>query len=237
MSLENPNYMFPPIPEGYKHVLGEWKTGFTIQALNGNFELGDYWTWVPVGYLDNNGTLDGKTFNSKFGRRNYRGEHFSSSEFNERIDTALTKTLHTIEKYGGFYISTYLISEDEDGYACSGPCKKPWTNIDFNKARHHASTLGFNYTDAHLCYGAEIDTFIEWLTKCNLDMSKMSPKTPIKGHLHLGKGTYMWTMEHYGLSSRVIRYIGDNSNLTDRTSTPNTFTSEHLGFRATLYIP
>lgn len=226
MKIEMPNYTAPPIPEGYKYVSGEWKTGFTIKSLNGNFDLGDYWTWVPVGCLRNNGTLDGKTFNLKFGRRNYNNEHFCYSEFNEKIDANLTKTLNTIDKYGGFYISSYLISQDEDGFACSGPSKRLWTNIDFETARHYAGTLGFSYTQSHLCYGAEIDSLIEWGTQYN-------PK--VLNDLCLN--TSQWTMERYGQYSHVVRGSLDCMPLTTRTVQSDNYKSEQLGFRATLYIP
>lgn len=226
MTTENLNYTTPPIPEGYKYVSGEWKTGFTIKSLNGNFSLGDFWTWVPVGYLKSNGTLDGKSFNLQFGRRNYNNQKFDYSEFNERIDTNLTKTLHTVDKYGGFYISTYLISEDEDGFARSGPIQKLWTNIDFDTARHHASTLGFNYTQSHLCYGAEIDSFIEWISEYNIK--------PLKDLCPSGN---QWTMERYGQASHVIRDNFSCLPLTTRIPQSDNYKSDTLGFRATLYIP
>ena len=59
------NYTDPPIPEGWKHVVGEWNNGFVILDSKGN-----NFVWVPVGFLDANGTLDGTNFSEKFGRRN-----------------------------------------------------------------------------------------------------------------------------------------------------------------------
>ena len=50
------NYVNPPIPEGYKHVCGEWNNGFVIERCSD----GSQFVWIPVGSLDSNGTLDGK---------------------------------------------------------------------------------------------------------------------------------------------------------------------------------
>lgn len=60
------NYANPPIPERYKHVCGEWNNGFVIERCSD----GSQFVWIPVGSLDYNGTLDGKRFWEKFGRRN-----------------------------------------------------------------------------------------------------------------------------------------------------------------------
>ena len=58
------NYQNPPIPYGYRYVTGEWYSGFGIERLSD----GSQFIWIPVGYLDANGTLDGVVFNRKFGR-------------------------------------------------------------------------------------------------------------------------------------------------------------------------
>ena len=62
------NYVNPPIPEGYKHVCGEWNNGFVIERCSD----GSQFVWIPVGSIDSNGTLDGEHFSEKFGRRNYK---------------------------------------------------------------------------------------------------------------------------------------------------------------------
>ena len=73
------NYTNPPIPEGWEHVEGKWDTGLVIEDFKGN-----QFVWVPVGFLDANGTLDGTNFTEKFGRRNYQDDKFSDDEFNEK---------------------------------------------------------------------------------------------------------------------------------------------------------
>ena len=48
------NYVNPPIPEGYKHICGEWNNGFVIERCSD----GSQFVWIPVGSLDSNETLD-----------------------------------------------------------------------------------------------------------------------------------------------------------------------------------
>ena len=58
------NYKNPKIPEGYIPLLGTWNTGLVIQNQTDKSEF----VWVPVGFLDNDATLDGEHFDEKFGR-------------------------------------------------------------------------------------------------------------------------------------------------------------------------
>ena len=97
------NYANPPIPERYKHVCGEWNNGFVIERCSD----GSQFVWIPVGSLDYNGTLDGKRFWEKFGRRNYMNDKFSDDGFNEALNDELLEQLESVKKYGGFYISRY----------------------------------------------------------------------------------------------------------------------------------
>ena len=99
------NYVNPPIPEGYKHICGEWNNGFVIERCSD----GNQFVWIPVGSLDSNGTLDGEHFLEKFGRRNYRNDEFSDHGFNEALNGELLEQLESVKKYGGFYISRYNI--------------------------------------------------------------------------------------------------------------------------------
>ena len=52
-------YKNPFVPQGFAYVTGEWNTGFVIAD-----EFGNEFTWVPVGWLESNGTLDGISFDS-----------------------------------------------------------------------------------------------------------------------------------------------------------------------------
>lgn len=153
------NYVNPPIPEGYKHVCGEWNNGFVIERCSD----GSQFVWIPVGSLDSNGTLDGEHFSEKFGRRNYMNDEFSDDEFNEALNG---KQLESVKKYGGFYISRYNISKSSAGKPQSVKGVMPWVNIDSDDAKKIASTIEDNEAvKSHLTFGAEYDSVLEWFIK------------------------------------------------------------------------
>lgn len=156
------NYANPPIPEGYKHVCGEWNNGFVIERCSD----GSQFVWIPVGSLDSNGTLDGEHFSEKFGRRNYMNDEFSDDKFKEALNSELLKQLESVKKYGGFYISRYNISKSSAGKPQSVKGVMPWININFGDAKKIASTIeGNKAVKSHLTFGAEYDSVLEWLIK------------------------------------------------------------------------
>lgn len=156
------NYVNPPIPEGYKHVCGEWNNGYTIERCSD----GSQFVWIPVGSLDPNGTLDGEHFSEKFGRRNYMNDEFSDNEFNEALNGELLEQLESVKKYGGFYISRYNISKSSEGKPQSVKGVMPWVNINFDDAKKIASTIEDNEAvKSHLTFGVEYDSVLEWFIK------------------------------------------------------------------------
>ena len=156
------NYVNPPIPEGYKHVCGEWNNGFVIERCSD----GSQFVWIPVGSLDSNGTLDGEHFSEKFGRRNYMNDEFSDDEFNEALNGELLEQLESVKKYGGFYISRYNISKSSAGKPQSVKGVMPWVNINFYEAKKVASIVEDNeVVKSHLTFGAEYDSVLEWFIK------------------------------------------------------------------------
>jgi len=156
------NYANPPIPKGYKNTEGEWYDGFVIQRTSDRSEL----VWIPVGFLNANGTLDGENFNEKFGRRNYCNDEFSENEFHEEMPEELCNQRESVEKYGGFYISRYIISKSENGKPQSKKGVKPWVNINFNVAQKVASQFENSETvKSHLTFGCEYDSVLEWFIK------------------------------------------------------------------------
>lgn len=158
------NYVNPPIPEGYKHVCGEWNNGFVIERCSD----GSQFVWIPVGSLDSNGTLDGEHFSEKFGRRNYMNNEFSDDEFNEALNGELLEQLESVKKYGGFYISRYNISKSSEGKPQSVKGVMPWVNINFGDAKKVASTIEDSETvKSHLTFAAEYDSVLEWFIKSN----------------------------------------------------------------------
>ena len=227
------NYTQPPIPEGWEYVEGDWNNGFTIQDSKGN-----QFVWVPVGFLDANGTLDGTNFSEKFGRRNYQDDEFSDVDFNEELDEELREQWKSVQKYEGFYISRYNISENKQtGEAQSVKGEIPWTNINWFDAMEAAKTFGDGVSvKSHLPYGAEYDSVLEWFIKShariteeiasdstkwgNFWNTKDSPRMVVKtgrckawstnGIYDLAGNVNEWTQKMNESSFRVIR--GGNYN-------------------------
>ena len=255
------NYVNPPIPEGYKHVCGEWNNGFVIERCSD----GSQFVWIPVGSLDSNGTLDGKDFSEKFGRRNYMDDEFSDDEFNEALNDEL---LESVKRYGGFYISRYNISKSSEGKPQSVKGVMPWVNINFDDAKKVASTIEDNeVVKSHLTFGAEYDSVLEWFIKTEVKTlaeiaedstewgnhwnTENSPRKVVEtgsreewcaNNIYDFAGNVdEWTQEKNESSYRVIRgggYIG-NGNLCPvayRYYNHPDYNYNNTGFRATLYI-
>ena len=258
------NYVNPPIPEGYKHVCGEWNNGFVIERCSD----GSQFVWIPVGSLDSNGTLDGEHFSEKFGRRNYMNNEFSDDEFNEALNDELLEQLESVKKYGGFYISRYNISKSSEGKPQSVKGVMPWVIINFDDAKKVASTIEDNEAvKCHLTFGAEYDSVLEWFIKTKVknlteiveDSTEWgnhwnienSPKEVVEtgsreewcaNNIYDFAGNVAeWTQEKNESSYRVIRggdyYYGGNVYPVAYRNYNNPFdNSDFTGFRATLYI-
>ena len=263
-NVSSTNYVNPLIPEGYKHVCGEWNNGFVIERCSD----GSQFVWIPVGSLDSNGTLDGKVFSEKFGRRNYQDDKFSDDEFNEELNEELHKQWESVQKYGGFYISRYNISQSKTGEAKSVKEVMPWTNINWFDAMEAAKTFGDGVSvTSHLPFGAEFDSALEWFIKSgkrtikeiandstqwgNFWNTRNAPKKVVKTGTReewstnnicdLAGNVGEWTQEQYESSLRVIRgdfsyYDGDFYPVAYRTCSSPNLSFIEIGFRATLFL-
>ena len=255
------NYTDPPIPEGWEYVEGDWNNGFTIQDSKGN-----QFVWVPVDFLDPNGTLDGSSCSEKFGRRNYQDGEFSDDGFSEELEGELRKQWQSVQKYGGFYISRYNISRSK-GEAKSVKGAMPWTNINWFDAMEAAKTFGDGVSvKSHLPYGAEYDSVLEWFIKSkarttdeiasdstqwgNFWNTKDSPREVVKtgrckewstnGIYDLAGNVDEWTQEKRH-SCRVIRggFYNNNGNnfpVAYRNYCNPNGNFGSTGFRATLFL-
>lgn len=258
------NYVNPIIPEGYKHVCGEWNNGFVIERCSD----GSQFVWIPVGSLDSNGTLDGEHFSEKFGRRNFMNDEFSDHEFNETLNGELLEQLESVKKYGGFYISRYNISKSSAGKPQSVKGIRPWVKINFNDAKKIASTIEDNEAvKSHLTFGAEYDSVLEWFIKtevktfaeiaedstewgnhCN---TENSPKKVVEtgsrekwcanNIYDLAGNVDEWTQEQHNSLNRVLRggdvtYDGDTCPVAYRMIDNPSDQGVDIGFRCTLYI-
>ena len=258
------NYANPPIPKGYRHILGEWNNGFTIERDSD----GSQFVWIPVGSLDSNGTLDGENFSEKFGRRNYMKDKFSDNAFNEALNGELRKQLKSVRKYGGFYISRYNISRSKKGKLQSVKGVRPWVGINFDDVKKVASTIEDNEAvKSHLTFGAEYDSVLEWFIKTEVKTlteivedstewgnhwnTENSPKKLVEtgsreewcaNNIYDFAGNVdEWTQEQNESSRRVIRggncnFGGNNYPVACRYFGNHVIIYSFTGFRATLYI-
>lgn len=258
------NYANPPIPKGYRHILGEWNNGFTIERDSD----GSQFVWIPVGSLDSNGTLDGENFSEKFGRRNYMKDKFSDNAFNEALNGELCKQLKSVRKYGGFYISRYNISRSKKGKLQSVKGVRPWVGINFDDVKKVASTIEDNEAvKSHLTFGAEYDSVLEWFIKTKVKTlaeiakdstewgnywdTENSPRKVVEtgsreewcaNNIYDFAGNVNeLTQELYQISYRVIRggcyYDGENlCSVACRFCSDPLDDFNFTGFRATLWI-
>ena len=215
------NYANPPIPEGYKHVCGEWNNGIVIERCSD----GSQFVWIPVGSLDSNGTLDGEHFSEKFGRRKYRNIEFSDYEFNEPLNDELLEQIESVKKYGGFYISRYNISMSSAGKPQSVKGVMPCVNINFDDAKKVASTIEDNEAvKSHLTFGAEYDSVLEWFIK-----------TGVKTLAEIAKDSTEWG-NHWNTENSLRKVVETGSrekwsanNIYDFTGNADEWTQEKNG--------
>ena len=141
-------------------MCGEWDNGFVIQRASDESEF----VWIPVGHLAANGTLDGRHFTEKLGRRKYKQDDvFSDDMYHEDMNQELIEQVESVKKYGGFYISRYNISRSLEGEPQSIKGAIPWVEISFGEAKKKAATIESSETvTSHLTYGAEYDSVLQW---------------------------------------------------------------------------
>lgn len=157
--VKETNYQNPVVPEGYIHLEGSWKGGFVIQ----NQEDGSEFVWIPVGFLDSDGTFDGKNFSRKFGRRKFRERNFLKKGYDEQLNYDLVES---VKKYGGFYIARYQASE-EDGRLVFKKGNIPWVDVTYFEAATVSADYAKSRKDVRSCLttGAAFDSVISWILK------------------------------------------------------------------------
>ena len=219
------NYKNPYIPEGYVHLCGTWETGFVIQ----NKEDGSEFVWIPALYLDEDGTIDGKNFNEKFGRKNWYNSDFSEKGWHEEANQSFTES---VKKYGGFYFSRYHAST-EKGKLVFKKGNQPWVNINYYDAEKAAANYAKNSKDviSQITNGAAFDTVLRWIIKSKAKTydeivkdstswgnywntqnpprevmpTGSSEAQSVLGIYDLAGNVVEWTSEIYGIFSRVQR--------------------------------
>lgn len=156
----------PPIPEGYYYVEGKWYNGYVIERFSDNSQF----VWIPVEILPENGTRQEGTYfvkkakqicDVKFGKRDFGQWKNKYNEFFEYFDPRtmdFINQIQSVNKYGGFYISRYNISDGN----VSKPYKLP-LSIEYEEAEKMALQMErTKEISSHLTFGAEYDSIIEW---------------------------------------------------------------------------
>ena len=156
------DYKNPPIPKGFSYVEGKWKKGFVIEHSD-KYDRSQF-VWVPVGFLEKNATLNGRTFLEQFGRRRFIEKDFSDNKYFENFEGELEAQYQSVEKYGGFYISRYTISINKRTAAPQSVAGEyPWVEMNYDFAKGVASRMiNENHVKSHMLYGAEYDSVLQW---------------------------------------------------------------------------
>ena len=252
-----PNYMLPPVFDGFRYVEGKWDDGFVIEdkAFRSRF------VWVPVGSLYANGTLDGKNFNQRFGRRNFEGDDFSETGYHEIETPEVVLRRQSIELSGGFYISQFEIS----GIGIQGICRSvKWANpircVDLKSAEKIASQVATTGNlPTHLVTGSEYDTVLQWLIQSgaktleevtvdsqswgNYSITREktgSNENYVANRIYdLAGNNLEWTQEEFWEDYSVFRggNYGINAPVSHRSHGISAYSSGGCAVRVALYVP
>lgn len=149
-------YKNPFVPQGFTHVKGTWNDGFTISDSNGNA-----FAWVPVGWLLNNGTLNGTSFDLKFGRRNWYNYDFSEKGWHENVPKHIVES---INEWGGFYFSCCTASLEKNAVVFKKGYN-PLVEMSYDQALDYESSFktSTDEIEHQLAYGAAYDSIIQWI--------------------------------------------------------------------------
>lgn len=178
----------------------------------------DQLVWIPMKFVEADGTLNGHEFTEKFGRRYSNECNFSEYEYHEEIDDVLRKQISSVKKYGGYYISRYDISHS-DMVPRSISQQDPWRLINFYQAKLVAGSFEIAHgVKSHLMYGSEFDTMRAWVNQTAIRTQQEYPKAKKNDVDVTGKSVSMnniydldvlveeWTQEMYeNAESRVLR--------------------------------
>lgn len=243
-------FLNPVVPDGYRHISETtWSNGFMIERITD----GSIFTFVPVGFLKDNGTLDGKKFNQKFGRRRWypTQEDELGHESVYGMANPLWNQLQSIREYGGFYISSCPISRTKDMKQISNPDNSPLTMVDFDRAMQLAISFERSKdVTSHLLFGSEYDSMLEWIIETEAmtieevtDSIEERKDSCINNIYGLG-GVAEWTQEKaiYGSKSRPAvrgathRSKGARNPIAWRQENYKYIKRPFIGYRVALYI-
>ena len=160
------DYRNPPIPKGFRYLKGSWIDGFTIKKESDGSEF----VWIPVGWLEPNGTIDGSNFVERFGRRKWIHEKFSYEDFHEEVNWNL---LDSVKRHDGVYISRYHAS-NKKGKVVFKKNKMPFVNVNFHQAKQFAESYAINEEEVKSCLttGSAFDSLLQWIVQSKAKSEK-----------------------------------------------------------------
>lgn len=242
-------YTTPVVPDGYRQLDDtDWKSGFKIERISD----GSILEFIPVGALRSNGTLDGKNFNEKFGRRKFDDADELGEEPIHGTMNWLWNQFQSVREYGGFY-ATYQISRAENLKPISIPRKQPWTMVDFERAMYLASSFeSKNGLSSHLLFGAEYDSILEWQIESNkmtvsdvtVQESQVS-RNICNNDIVDFRNVAVWTQEKTvkgtlakpAVRGSTLRRDGSANPLAWRQEANKFIKRPYIGFQVALFIP
>ena len=165
LTTSTDGYQNPFVPIGFTYVTGKWNTGFVISD-----KFGNEFTWVPVGCLENNGTLDGVTFNSKFGMRNWYKYDFTKSGWHELVPEHIVKSIKT---YEGFYLSRFVASLENKRLVYKKG-NLPLIGLTYNEVLKYESSFETTLSDVDHClpFGASYDSLFQCIIQNGIKSKK-----------------------------------------------------------------
>lgn len=151
-----------PIPEGARRVYPSWGNGQFVICDS----LGNYWTWISILELTPNGILNGLE-DQRYGRRQFGQTNFFAPTpfFSNKVyhEIILQEIVDMVLGNGGFYISSFPISREEDGIPRSIPDQFPWINVRCCEAMNLIPQMAGSGTMTRVPSGADFDTVAQSL--------------------------------------------------------------------------
>lgn len=222
----------PYIPEGFKHTIGEWNTGFVIEDENKN-----EFVWIPVSNRKNS---DGIEILKK---KNFVVQPIVSYYYCYEKENSYEKFIKSSLQNGGFYISRYEI-KNEEGTPVSKQEGVLWNNITYSEASKISKNM-YKNINSNLLNGFAYDTAFSFILQ---DVnSNLKKESTTKASTNFYKNIYDMLDDIYEITEEeqfecpIIRgityknkYVEENT-LDNRLIVEKDYKAENLGFRIMLY--
>ena len=233
----NFNYQTPFLPENFKHIEGEWNTGFVIQDENEN-----QYVWVPC-IISNRNENDITVLKKK----DFALEPLI--KYTECYDENYEQYLKSIVDNGGFYISRFEIG-NENGKAVSKMGAKLWNGVTREEVYTIVDNMYTDNTNCELINGFAYDTVLSWILKNEVKVNILQQDNEYRYLTGREKHNNIYdlfdnVMEYTGetyYDTVVIRGVLDGENLNELSSRYNVLENDislskntPIGFRTIIY--